>query len=70
MWIGDIRELHYPLRRQRQMYIKDRVRDIHGHGIDYEYLAIRGDSYQYHFEINRCPQRSNNSHSQTKEEKV
>lgn len=52
------------------MWVKRLVRDIHGHGIDYEYLAIRGDSYQYHFEIDRCPQRSNNSHSQTKEDKV
>jgi GntR family transcriptional regulator len=52
------------------MWVKRLVKDIHGHGIDYEYLAIRGDSYQYHFEIDRQAQRLSNPHSPTKEDEV
>jgi GntR family transcriptional regulator len=35
------------------MFVKRLVRDVHGHPVDYEYLAICGDAYQYHFEIDR-----------------
>jgi len=52
------------------MWIQRLVRDIHGHAIDYEYLAIRGDSYQYHFEIDRQPRGSKQSHSAPNEDEV
>lgn len=35
------------------MWVQRLVRDVHNHPVDYEYLAIRGDAYQYHFEIDR-----------------
>lgn len=51
------------------MWVKRLVRDIHGHALDYEYLAIRGDSYQYHFEIDRDPQRvANTTHTSRSDE--
>jgi GntR family transcriptional regulator len=40
------------------MWVQRLTKDIHGHPIDYEYLAFRGDSYKYRFEINRDPHRS------------
>ena len=52
------------------MWVKRLVRDVHGHGIDYEYLAIRGDSYQYYFEIDRQLQGSNYAHSPNTEDEV
>ncbi len=35
------------------MWVQRLTFDQHGAPVDFEYLAIRGDSYQYHFEVER-----------------
>lgn len=40
------------------MWVQRLVRDRENHPVDYEYLAIRGDSYKYRFEVERDPVRS------------
>lgn len=39
------------------MWVQRLTRDRHDHPIDYEYLAFRGDSYKYRFQIERRQQR-------------
>ena len=35
------------------MWVERLVRDVNQRPIDYEYLAFRGDSYRYHFNVER-----------------
>lgn len=35
------------------MWVQRLTRDRHDHPVDYEYLAFRGDSYKYRFEVER-----------------
>lgn len=35
------------------MWVQRLTRDIYNNPVDYEYLAFRGDAYQYHFKVER-----------------
>lgn len=48
------------------MWVQRLTRDIHGKPVDYEYLAFKGDSYKYHFQVERDPQRSADTHEDKK----
>lgn len=50
------------------MWVERLTRDHLGNPIDYEYLAFRGDSYKYRFQIERDPSKVNAKHMNRKED--
>jgi len=43
------------------MWVQRLTRDINENPVDYEYLAFRGDSYKYRFQVERDPTRNQNA---------
>ncbi|MDQ2078041.1 GntR family transcriptional regulator [Marinimicrobium sp. ABcell2] len=48
------------------MWVQRLTRDKNDRPIDYEYLAVRGDSYKYRFQVERDPLRSAHNHEDMK----